>query len=184
MVTIEHVMQLITTPWDRLKEAVEAGLVDFNGEWCAICRHIGMDRHKCPVNPDCYGECCEEWQAAYTAFSWLLTNKYEHKALVEYKERTKDLLGKLVMIQLGNPAALVLVSDCWEDVYKMRTSMYVSSILSKCVYVCGVSLSETEKAIAEMPNFTLHAPGADFKAGLLYDVKEALIAEEKEEVNK
>ena len=176
--SIEHIRQLIDAPWQQLEKAVGLKLVDFTGEWDSLCHFSPVPKRgdACRLNPACYGDCCEEWQAAHAAFAVALDKKVDgsHSAVVEFKLQTKRLFGKLAAVQTGDAPVLVLMGDCWETVYKMRTSMYVSALLNRGVYVCGVSLSETEKALTELPNFTVHAPGLDFKDGLLYDIKEAL----------
>ena len=176
MASIEHVMQLFVAPWDQLEKAVQGEVIGFTGEWCSLCYHkpVPQRDYKCCLEPGCYGDCCVEWQTAYRSFDWIMKNAYNHSKLIEFKTNVKALLGKVIRVQLGDPSALVLVSDCWEDVYKMRTSAYVSSILNEELYVCGVSLSETDKVLTEMPNFTLHAPGPDLKGSLVYDLSEAV----------
>jgi len=114
-----------------------------------------------------------EYQAAKGMYDVLYRFDYSYSSELEYKDRLKALLSKLVMAQIDGAMVLVLVADCWETVYKMRTSAYVKSVEDK-LHICGVSLSEADKAITVLPRFTVYAPNPEFKDTLLFGITEAL----------
>lgn len=190
-ISIEHIRQLCVTPWPRLRAAIKAGAVGFDGKWCGLCVYHKageVESIDCVLNSRCRGDCCEEWQVASAALGSALQHhvhpkrfKQEQYAAREFEKAVAVLFAELVAAQLGGAEILMLVSDCWEELYKMRTSIYIAAAMGKYQpYVCGVSLSEIEVPLSELPNFTVHAPGVDFKGGLLFDIDRVLSEREKD----
>lgn len=196
-VSIEHIRQMAITDLKTFIESMHKGYVGYYGSWCGLCWHYGRNDAKhlmdgigwerpeiteCLLNQECRGGCCDEWQrlSAATNFAELEnTPTMKHKTQewvkleAEYRGAVKALFKKLVLAQLDGSSILLLVGSCWETLYKLRISLYVTSVISQ-LYVCGVSLSDVEKPLTELPDFTIHTPGPDFKDGLIYDIKEVL----------